>query len=116
MSKIVRLKKDCIRVDKDEVIKRLSNSDEMILLKDEILNTPHNIIEKNKQLYWEETEPCDNINEPIDIFYKTGVTKNHEEFRNLYRKIGVSLYLYWDVFYWDMNNEDAENYIYNKDF
>ena len=37
-------------------------------------------------------------------------TKNSEEWRKLYRDIGYSLYGYWEIFYWDMNNEDAADY------
>jgi len=45
-------------------------------------------------------------------FLERGVTKNDEEWRDAYRKIGYSLSGYWEVFYWNANNEDAEAYDY----
>ena len=36
--------------------------------------------------------------------------KNSEEYRRLYRDLGYSLSGYWEVFYWDLNNEDWYKY------
>lgn len=36
--------------------------------------------------------------------------KNREMYRELYRKMGYSLSGYWEIFYWEMNNDEAENY------
>jgi hypothetical protein len=44
------------------------------------------------------------------LFYKMGLTKNSEEVRKLYRDMCYSLSGYWEIFYWDMNNEDARKY------
>jgi hypothetical protein len=44
------------------------------------------------------------------LFHHMGLTKNSEEVRKLYRDIGYSLYGYWEIFYWEMNNEDASEY------
>jgi hypothetical protein len=44
------------------------------------------------------------------LFFKMGLTKNSEEVRKLYRDMGYSLSGYWEIFYWDMNNEDAHKY------
>jgi len=44
------------------------------------------------------------------MFMKMGLTKNSEPVRKLYRDMGYSLSGYWEIFYWDVNNEEAEDY------
>jgi hypothetical protein len=39
-----------------------------------------------------------------------GLGKNDESVRKLYRDMGYSLSGYWEIFYWEMNNEDADQY------
>jgi len=39
-----------------------------------------------------------------------GYGKNSEVYRKLYRDMGYSLSGYWEVFYWDWNNEDCAEY------
>ena len=51
-----------------------------------------------------------NLNDIWMLFFKMGLTKNSEEVRKLYRDMGYSLSGYWEIFYWDMNNEDAHKY------
>lgn len=51
------------------------------------------------------------LNEMIFGIYSNGFDKNCEVYRELYRKMGYSLSGYWEVFYWEMNNEDAADYI-----
>ena len=51
-----------------------------------------------------------NLNDIWMLFYKMGLTKNSEEVRKLYRDMGYSLSGYWEIFYWEMNNEDARKY------
>jgi len=50
------------------------------------------------------------MNNVVNFMYSIGLTKNSEEYRKLYRDIGYSLYGYWEIFYWEMNNEDASDY------
>jgi len=50
------------------------------------------------------------LNDIWMLFMKMGLTKNSEEVRKLYRDMGYSLSGYWEIFYWDMNNEDAKKY------
>jgi len=106
-------------MNKDEVVEKFASNEEMCLLKDEILGCPHNIVEIDGRLRWEEedgfSENIPSLNDLISSMMNRGISKNNEAFRNLYRKMGVSLYLYWEVFYWEMNNEDAENYVYKKE-
>ena len=77
----------------------------------------HEIIEDGKgTLRWKENK---GVNQAVDMvglnnmigtmLYK-GITKNDEVYRSLYRDMGYSLSGYWEVFYWEMNNEDAEEY------
>lgn len=47
-------------------------------------------------------------------FSKRGLTKNSEEVRALLRSIGYSLYGYWEIVYWEVNNSDVKSYIPNK--
>ena len=51
-----------------------------------------------------------NLNDIWIAFHHMGLTKNSEEVRKLYRDMGYSLSGYWEIFYWDMNNEDAHKY------
>ena len=51
-----------------------------------------------------------NLNDIVRGLQSEGNGKNSELYRELYRKIGYSLSGYWEVFYWDMNNEDADQY------
>jgi hypothetical protein len=51
-----------------------------------------------------------NLNELWMLFRSMGLTKNSEEVRKLYRNMGYSLSGYWEIFYWEVNNEDAKKY------
>lgn len=51
-----------------------------------------------------------NLNDLWILFRSMGLTKNSEEMRKLYRDMGYSLSGYWEIFYWETNNEDARRY------
>jgi hypothetical protein len=77
----------------------------------------HLVIEDEQgTLRWEEdtivrkTLDIINLNDLWLLFMKMGLTKNSEEVRKLYRDMGYSLSGYWEIFYWGVNNEDAEDY------
>ncbi len=80
----------------------------------------HEIIEdKNGTLRWKEDpfvsrfiDAC-NLNDITRGFYSNGTDKNCEAWRELYRKMGYSLSGYWEIFYWEANNEDAPEYVPN---
>jgi hypothetical protein len=55
------------------------------------------------------TNDC-SLNDIVQGFHTNGNDKNTESFRELYRKMGYSLSGYYDVFYWDMNNDIADEY------
>ena len=50
------------------------------------------------------------LNEIVGRFYAGGHDKNSELYRELYRRMGYSLSGYWEIFYWQVNNEDVEDY------
>ncbi len=78
----------------------------------------HKII-KDEQgtLRWQENkkirELVDKIglNDLIALFLKLGHDKNSEIYRKLYRYMGYSLFGYWEIFYWEVNNPDAKKYL-----
>ena len=44
-----------------------------------------------------------------DLFIK-GANKNDPRIRELYRWIGYSIFGYWEVFYWDWNNDCVDEW------
>jgi hypothetical protein len=77
----------------------------------------HRVIEDEHGVLRWEADPV--VNEIVDrvnlndiwlMFMKMGLTKNSEPVRKLYRDMGYSLSGYWEIFYWEVNNEDAEDY------
>lgn len=50
------------------------------------------------------------LNDLLEMFYQMGYDKNSEVYRKLYRDMGTSLFAYWEVFYWEVNNENASEY------
>jgi len=83
----------------------------------------HKIIQDERGVYrWESDPLIDkfvtldliNLNDLIPKMWVKGMDKNSEEYRELYRKIGYSLSGYWEVFYWECNNEDADKYNFKQ--
>lgn len=77
----------------------------------------HGIVLKGDRPRWQENprisklvDDMGGMNNVVNFMYSIGLTKNSEEYRKLYRDIGYSLYGYWEIFYWEMNNEDAADY------
>lgn len=77
----------------------------------------HEIIEDEHGVYRWKADPVielffehSDFNAVIVGLLEQGYTKNSEEYRKLYRDLGYSLFGYWEVFYWDLNNEDAAEY------
>lgn len=50
------------------------------------------------------------LNDLIPLLHHLGYDKNSEVYRQLYRDMGYSLFGYWEVFYWEVNNPDADAY------
>jgi hypothetical protein len=77
----------------------------------------HRVIEhENGTLRWEadptvtKTLEKINLNDLWYLFHTMGLTKNSEPVRKLYRDMGYSLSGYWEIFYWEVNNEEADEY------
>jgi hypothetical protein len=78
----------------------------------------HEIIMVNNILRWKATLRIQelieesNLNNIIEIFNYLDINKNTEAYRKLYRDMGYSLSGYWEIFYWEANNPEAEEYLY----
>lgn len=77
----------------------------------------HDIVDEGHGPRWKEdprvsklVDDMGGMNNVVAFMYSIGLNKNSEEYRKLYRDIGYSIYGYWEIFYWDMNNEDAADY------
>ena len=91
-----------------------SNYDEMM-----VTETHHNheiIMDGNGTIRWKENVIVNHIlinislNDLCPLLDSLGYGKNSEVYRKLYRDMGYSLSGYWEVFYWDMNNEYCDDY------
>lgn len=80
-------------------------------------NHNHRIyIDKFGKLRWEEDDEILKIynkiqmNDIIIFLRKNNIDKSSDIYRALYRSIGYSIYGYWEIFYWDMNNPECDDY------
>lgn len=98
--------------DKDnyaEILERESHHDHELLIDDE------------GKLWWKENPEFVKLKEKIGLdnlwklFESLGYDKNSEVIRNMYRHNGYSLFGYWEIFYWEMNNPIADEYQPNSD-
>lgn len=91
----------------------------------EILDTEthhdHVIIEDdNGSLRWKENSSTRQIvdkiglNDIYQLFISLGLDKNSETWRQMYRDMGYSLFGYWEVFYFELNNKIASEYVPQK--
>ena len=46
----------------------------------------------------------------LNQLFRNGARKNDPRIRELYRRMGYSLFGYWEVFYWEANNPQADEY------
>ena len=53
------------------------------------------------------------LNDLCPLLMTLGYGKNSEVYRKLYRDMGYSLSGYWEIFFWEANNEDASEYVPN---
>ena len=103
-------------IDKNKLSENLEPDSYIFPMLKELNNTPHKIISVNGSLRWEEDTSLGNIdlNQITSDFYESDIDKNNEIWRNLYRRLGYSLYGYWEVFYWDANNIISSDYNYTN--
>ncbi len=81
----------------------------------------HEIIEDEKGTWrWKENEGVRKIlqnislNDLCPLLCLLGYNKNSEVYRKLYRDMGYSLSGYWEIFYWEVNNEEVDEYVPNQ--
>ena len=73
----------------------------------------HEIVMVNGVIRWKACSVTNSLlgdislNDLIPLLHVLGYDENSEIYRQLYRNMGYSLSGYWEVFYWEMNNEDA---------
>lgn len=76
----------------------------------------HELIEVDGVWRWKSNESIDKLvdklglNDLVLFLRLMGYDKNSEFYRHMYRCMGYSLHGYWEIFYWDANNEDASAY------
>jgi len=76
----------------------------------------HEIVKRDGVIRWKKNEKVDalvdkiGLNDLIMLLHCLGYGKNSEIYRQLYRDMGYSLSGYWEIFYWEVNNPDAEKY------
>lgn len=77
----------------------------------------HKIIEDEQGTFrWEENVDVRKIltkislNDLCPLLSVLGYGKNSEVYRKLYRDMGYSLSGYYEIFYWEVNNSEVDNY------
>lgn len=77
----------------------------------------HEIIkDEHGTLRWKRNDRVDKLVDEVGLngimmlFYNLGLTKNSELIRKMYREMGYSLYGYWEIFYWEVNNSESDEY------
>ncbi len=101
--KITREEVKNIFKDYKEILEKESHHDHGLVMDGTVLRWKKNpSIEK-------QLEKLD-LNQLLILFEKLGYGKNSEIYRKLYRDMGYSLSGYWEIFYWESNNELAHEY------
>ena len=103
----------------EKIIDRSEITEELYF---DILNTEshhdHQIILDESGVYRWKANPIiefclkkTSLNDLIIHLINLGHDKNSEIYRKLYRDMGYSLHGYWEIFYWEFNNEGSNEYI-----
>ncbi|HBY40162.1 MAG TPA: hypothetical protein DEH24_12130 [Alteromonas sp.] len=100
-------------VSRTDALNRVSDDVKALLLKE--THHDHPIVEINGSLHWQETPGVNQLldtglelNRLIDMLQHLGIDKNHEVYRDLFRKMGYSLDGYWEIFVF--YNQDCDQY------
>lgn len=108
------------RIDRCELVKNNPETDWLLEIIDTERHHNHPIVLVNGVLRWEENGGVRHmveeigLNKIIQLLNHMDIGKNSEFYRKLYRDIGISLFGYWEVFYWNWNNEECDDYKPNK--
>ena len=79
-----------------------------------IIKDSHGILRWEEDYFIKSILDKISLNDLIPLFIHLGHGKNSELHRLSYRGLGYSLSGYWEIFYWEMNNPNANEYVYNK--
>ena len=104
MKEIKREQVSAMSPDYAEILRKESHHDH------KIIEDEHGTIRWQSQPTVREILDRVNFNDVWVLFHYMSLTKNHEEVRKLYRDMGYSLSGSWEIFYWEMNNEYADQY------
>lgn len=82
----------------------------------------HPIVEVDGQLHWKEVPEIRKrigrenlcLNDLVPLLEALGYGRNSETLRRMYRGMGYYLFGYWEIFHWEANNKDADEYVPNK--
>lgn len=87
-------------------------SDEYKEVLDREKHHKHELVMVNGVIRWKENKDVNdlNVNDVVRLLYKLGYDKNSEIYRQYYRDLGYSLSGYWEIFYWEANNDNANEY------
>ncbi len=106
-----------VNLEEGLVLDELPDDYKEILEKESHAN--HKVVSVDGVLRWEEDPKVRDLvdrvglNDLVLFMLVLGYDKNSEFYRNLYRSIGYSLSGYWEIFYWEVNNPEANEYISN---
>ena len=98
----------------------LTDPEHIEIIKTESHHGHELVLDKTGTVRWRpDPEVCEkmngiNFNNVIEEFLSQGLDKNCEDYRKVYRDIGYSLDGYWEIFYWEVNNPIAGQYIPNQ--
>jgi len=100
---------------KRKLVALLANDYKEVMIKES--HHDHEIImTETGVLRWKENKDVEHfrknisLNDLCPLLDSLGYDKNSEVYRKLYRDMGYSVFGYWEIFYWEMNNEEAEEY------
>lgn len=91
-----------------EILNRESHHDHKIINDNGVVRWEGNHVE------WMFNHRRFNLIELTIVLETMGYGRNSEVYRKLYRNMGYTLRGYWEVFYWDVNNEDCDDYVGGK--
>lgn len=103
-------------INRSEVV----DDDLKAILKKEAHHDHELIMDEHGRIRWKKSLAVDgllkniSLNDLVPLLHSLGYGKNSEVYRKLYRCMGYSLYGYWEIFYWELNNPEADEYVPNK--
>ena len=104
-----------VKVDIPTLLINARQGDFISDMSEELSQCQNNIVkDASGALYWEQETNDANIVMTMSALRKVGLTKNHEVYRNHYRRTGYKLYDYWAMFYLETNNHKCAEYEYEK--